>query len=71
MPMDSAVAAEPREDMGVHRDRGNAVLLQCRGEPDDRRAAGASKTDAEDRRVAVGGDRLRASSRRRTRFPAA
>jgi hypothetical protein len=38
--------AEPFEDVRVNGDGRNAVLLQCRGEPDDRRATGASKTDA-------------------------
>jgi len=41
----------------VHGNRWDAVLLERRGEPDDRRAAGASKTDAENRAVAIGGDR--------------
>ena len=56
MPMDSAVALQSRARHGCTATE-NAVLLQRRGEPDDRRAAGASKTDAENRRVAVGGDR--------------
>jgi hypothetical protein len=41
----------------VDSDRGDAVLLQPHREPDDRRATGASKTDAENRGVAVRGDR--------------
>jgi hypothetical protein len=38
--------AEPFEDVRMHGDRRNAVLLERRGEPDDRRATGTSKTDA-------------------------
>jgi hypothetical protein len=38
--------AEAREHVRVHRDGRDAILLQCRREPDDRRAAGASKADA-------------------------
>ena len=48
--------AEPRESLRMYGDRGHAVLFQRRGEPDDRRATGASKTDAENRGVAVSGD---------------
>ena len=50
--------AEPFEDVRVHGDRGDAVLLQPHGKPDDRRATGASKTDGENRAVTVGRDRL-------------
>ena len=45
---------ESRESLRVYGDRGHASLFERRGEPDDRRAAGASKTDTEDRGVAVG-----------------
>ena len=47
---------EPRESLRVYSDRGHASLFERRREPDDRRAAGASKTDAEDRGVTVGDD---------------
>ena len=45
--------AQPREDVRVHGDGRNTIQLQRHREPDDRRAAGASKTDAEDRGVAI------------------
>src|SRR4029450_6318669 len=48
--------AEPREHVRVHGYGRNAVLLERHREPDDRRAAGASKTDAEDGRGAIGGN---------------
>ena len=48
--------AEPRESLRVYGDRRNAAFFERRREPDDRRAAGASKTDAENRGIAVGGD---------------
>ena len=47
---------EPRESLRVHGNRGHTSLFERGREPDDRRAAGASKTDAEDRGVAVGDD---------------
>jgi len=40
----------------VDRDGGNAGFFQLHGEPDDRRATGASQTDTEDGGVAVFGD---------------
>ena len=40
----------------MYGDRGHAALFQCRGEPDDRRAAGASKADAKNRGIAISGD---------------
>ena len=49
--------AEPRESLRMDGDRWDAVLFERRREPDDRRAAGASKTDAENRGVAAGADR--------------
>jgi len=49
--------AEPFEHVRMDGDRRNAVLLQRRGEPDDRRATGASKADAENRSIAAGRDR--------------
>ena len=72
-------AAQPRrgfgdalEDMGVHGDARDAVLgfQQC-GQPDDRRATGASKTDAENRRRLLPQQSWRACPRRRPSFRAA
>ena len=40
----------------MYGDGRDTSLFERRREPDDRRAAGASKTDAENRRVAVGDD---------------
>jgi len=44
---------ESRKYMRVHPDRRDAVLLERRRQPDDRRATGASKSDAEDRGLSV------------------
>ena len=49
----SSLADLPGKRIGVHGDRRNPGLLEGHCKPDDRRAAGASQTDAENRGVAV------------------